>query len=252
MKRKLISHKGKKVEKTKNVTSKPNDEICNFDLNDSQKEDNNEKIIYLTLQQISLFFEVAEYEIKKFVSLGLPKVSKNKFNALECAEWYFNHLKNRANRRTTKETADMLNISTRWLNKLTNESIIPKEDKGIYNIGDTFFRYANYLKKQIELAKAPSVDARIRLINYQADLKEIELLEKQKTLFPVEHAKKMVGEITSLVVKKLEAIPGMELDKKFSCRTKEELLKVEKEIIYNIRNDLAKAEYKICDEKVIT
>lgn len=249
MKKKSVSHKGKKIEKTKNVTVKPNDEFWDFGLNESQKEDNNEKIIYLTLQQISLFFEVAESEIKKLITLGLPKVSRNKFNALECAEWYFNYLKNRSDNRTTKEMAYMLDISTRWLNKLTNENIIPKEDKGIYNIGETFFHYANYLKKQTELAKAPSKDARIRLINYQADLKQLELLEMQKVLFPVEQAKKMVSEITSLVVKKLEAKAGMELEKKFACRTKEELLKVEKEIIYNIRTDLAKAVFTINDKK---
>lgn len=79
----------------------------------------------------------------------------------------------------------------------------------------------------------------------QADLRHIELLEKQKKLIPVEIYQEILLDFVVFTGKKLEALPGMCLNKLFAAKTKEEILKVLKETITKIKNELSSSQSNI-------
>ncbi len=211
--------------------------------NPESKKDQNK---YATQKQIAALLKVTEFEVKKFVRLGLPKAGNNKYVPAECISWYIDYLNYWRDRRTISEIATMLGITERWLNRLVVEKGIKKEKHGVYRIDSTISGYINYLKEQIKRAEegeSTLADERKRLLKMQADVKEIELLEKQKKLIPIELASKLLTDLSAIVDKKLDMMDGYSLNKLFACKTKEEILKVLKETKHHIKTEISKEQY---------
>lgn len=209
--------------------------------NPERKKDQNK---YATQKQIAALLKVTEFEVKKFVRLGLPRAGHNKFNAAECFGWYIDYLNYWKDRRSISDIATMLGITERWLNRLVVEKGIRKEKHGVYRLDSTIVSYISYLKEQIKNAEAGDsslLDERKRLVKMTADSKEIDLLEKQKKLIPLELAGKLLTDFAGIVDKKLDMIEGFALNKLFACRTKEETLKVLKETKHHIKTEIANA-----------
>lgn len=210
----------------------------------ASKKDQNK---YATQKQIAELLKVTEFEIKKFVRLGLPKAGHNKYIAGECVGWYIDYLHYWKERRTITEIAAILGITERWLNRLVIEKGIKKEKHGVYKLDTTISSYVGYLKDQIKRAEDGErtlSDERKRLLKMQADVKEIELLEKQKKLIPIELASKLLSDYAGIVDKKLDMMDGYSLNKLFASKTKEELLKVIKETKHHIKSEIAKEQHK--------
>lgn len=209
--------------------------------NPESKKDQNK---YATQKQIAALLKVTEFEIKKFVRLGLPKAGNNKYVPAECISWYIDYLNYWKDRRTITEIATMLGITERWLNRLVVEKGIKKEKHGVYRIDSTIAGYVGYLKDQVKRAEegeSTLADERKRLLKMQADVKEIELLEKQKKLIPIELASKLLSDYAGIVDKKLDMMDGYSLNKLFACKTKEEILKVLKETKHHIKTEISNA-----------
>lgn len=209
--------------------------------NPERKKDQNK---YATQKQIAALLKVTEFEIKKYVRIGLPKAGNNKYVPAECISWYIDYLNYWKDRRTISEIATMLGVTERWVNKLVVEKGIPKEKHGTYRLDTTITGYVSYLKEQIKKAEEGESslnDERKRLIKMTADSKELQLQEQQKKLIPVELAGKLLSDFSGIVDKKIDMIEGFALNKLFACRTKEETLKVLKETKHHIKTEIANA-----------
>lgn len=200
---------------------------------------------YASQKQIAALLKITEYDIKKFARLGLPKAGNNKFEVVPVVQWYIDYLQYWRDRRSIADIANILGISERWLNRLVVEKGIPKEKHGVYQIAPTINGYVQFLKEQIKQAQegeASLADERKRLLKMQADLRHIELLEKQKKLIPIEIYQEILLDFVSHTGKKLDSIPGVCLNKLFAAKTKEEILKVLKETIKKIKNELSSSQ----------
>ena len=210
-------------------------------------ESKKEKLQYANLQQIADLLGVTEFDIKTFVRIGFPKAGHNKFIPIQCFKWYINHLLWQNEHWTVTDIATVCGVSVRTIQLWVVKNNIPKKERGYYNVRSTILAWINSINEKHENTTGEKTlnRSRQRLVDMQAEIKQMELLQLQRTLFPVADAKKMVTEITTMVSKKLDSIPGLELNKKFGCKTKEELLKVEEEIIHKIKTELSKAELNI-------
>lgn len=209
--------------------------------NSESRKDQNK---YATQKQVASLLKVTEFEIKKYVRIGLPKAGNNKYVLAECISWYIDYLNYWKDRRTITEIATMLGVTERWVNKLVVEKGIPKEKHGTYRLDTTITGYVSYLKDQIKKAEEGESslnDERKRLIKMTADSKELQLQEQQKKLIPVELAGKLLSDFSGIVDKKIDMIEGFALNKLFACRTKEETLKVLKETKHHIKTEIANA-----------
>lgn len=210
--------------------------------------ESSEKKNYATTKQIASLLKITEYEVKKLVRIGMPKAGSNKFNVVECVHFYVDHLNYWRERRTIDELAQMLGITPRWLNRLVAEKGIYKEKHGVYNISSTVIGYVNFLKEQLRKAQegdSSLADEKKRLLRMQANLRQMEYLEKQKKLIPVELFGIIILEFVVLVGKKLDSIPGISLNKLFASKTKEEMLKVLRDTIHHIKNEISRAQSNI-------
>lgn len=201
-----------------------------------------EKKSYASLKQIASLLKVSEHEIKKFVKVGMPRVSENEFNLVESVQWYIDYLQYWRDRRTVKEMAEMFGISNRWLQRLVVEKGIPKEKFGVYMISSTVLAYISYLKEQVKSASEGSTtlnEEKKRLIAMQASLREIELLEKQRMLVPKQLVEHVALNLTVTFGKKLDSIPGTILNKLFVTKTKEEMLIILNDTIHKIKLELS-------------
>lgn len=213
---------------------------------ETKKERNN----YATQKEVAEFLDITEFEVKKFIRLGLPKAGNNKFVLKDANHWYVNHIRSWRDKRTVSEISTMLGITERWLNRLVVEKGIKKEAHGVYKLDATILSYINYLKEQIKNAEAGEktlADERKRLLRMQADLREIELLEKQTELIPKKISQQLITDFASITEKKIDSLPGLCLDEAFSCTKKEQLLKVLKESVHKIKSEIAKQHHNVND-----
>lgn len=213
--------------------------------NSESKKDQNK---YATQKQIATLLKITEFEVKKFIRLGLPKAGNNKFVPAECISWYIDYLQYWKDRRSISEIANMLGITERWLNRLVVEKGIKKEKHGVYKLDSTIVSYVNFLKDQVKKAEEGEttlVDERKRLLKMQADVKQIELLEKQNKLIPIELAGKLLTDFAAIVDKKIPMMKGFATNKLFACKTKEEILKVLNQTENYIKTEIAKSSNRI-------
>lgn len=207
-----------------------------------------EKKNYASSKQVAALLKVTEYDVKRFVRFGMPKHSTNKFNSVDCISWYIDYLRYWKERGTIEELAQMLGITPRWLNRLVVEKGIAKEKHGVYKITATVNSYVGFLKDQIRKAEegeSTLTDERRRLLRMQADLRHMELVEKQQKLIPVAVIQNIILEFVILTGKKLDSIPGVCLNKLFASKTKEEMLKVLRDTIHHIKNEISRAQSNI-------
>lgn len=201
------------------------------------------EIKYANGGQLAKLLNVSSAEFKRLLRYGMPRVSRDKYLITECVKWYMEHLKFEREHRSTHDIASMFGVSERRVDQLVTEHGIPKRERGVYNLPATVLAYVNLLKEQIKEAKGGKslADERRRLVKHQADLKEIELLEKQRELIPVDEVRSMVLEMTNLFGKKLDALPGTVMNKVYGAKSKEEVLEILRDAVKKVRKDLTAA-----------
>lgn len=196
----------------------------------------------VTAKELAVILKVSEYDLKTFHKKGLAKIKTNQYNLAEAVGWYIDYLKYWRDRRTIGEIAEALGITERWLNRLVVEHGLPKEQRGVYLLNATINAYIQYLKGQIKEAQSGESsysDERRRLAKMQATRIELEILEKQKQLLPVQLVEKTFLDFTILYGKKLDAFPGTILNKLFACKTKEEMLHILQNQIHKTKTELS-------------
>jgi len=211
-----------------------------------QPEIRKEKAQYVTQKQIAEILEVTEFEIKSFIRTGFPKAGHNKFILKDCIKWYINYLKWKNEHWSVDDIATVCGVTSRTIQNWVIKNNIPKKERGAYNVRSTILAWINSINENHEnLSGEKTLNrSRQRLIDMQADVKEMDLLEKQKKLIPIELASKLITDLAAIVDKKLDLIEGYPLNELFACRTKEETLKVLKETKHHIKTEISKEQYK--------
>lgn len=210
-------------------------------------EKKTDKINYATSKTIADILKVTEYDIKTFVRNGMPRAGYNKFIPMQCFSWYIDYLRWKNEHWTVDDIASVVGVTPRTIQNWVLEKHIPKKERGAYNVRSTIAAWLKDVnEKHSNVSGEKNLNkSRQRLIDMQGDLKEIELLEKQETLIPKQLAQDLITEFATIVDKKLNSLPGLNLNKLFAAKSKEEILKVQKENIHKIKTEIALQNHKL-------
>lgn len=105
--------------------------------------------------------------------------------------------------------ARLLDLTTRRVQQLSNEGVIPKAERGRYELVPAVRGYIAYLKERSINPGVVSFDeVRARKIAAEAEMAEIELREKKGQLIPASEVVASWGEIVGACRSKLLAVPA--------------------------------------------
>lgn len=107
------------------------------------------------------------------------------------------------------QIATLLNVTPRWINRLSKESGFPKEGRGQYDVVKCVHWYIDFLHGEIDKAKAGGgkmIDFTTRKERAIAEMKELELAEKYKTLIRLDDTIHFVEKIFSVTKSKLSQL----------------------------------------------
>lgn len=93
---------------------------------------------------------------------------------------------------TREEVAELLGITPRRVNQLTNENIIPLRKRGCYDLRTAVAGYCKFLKERNDAAEAK---AKTRMHEAKADLAEMDAAKRKGELVDVVEVKKEWGDI---------------------------------------------------------
>lgn len=106
--------------------------------------------------------------------------------------------------------ARLLDLSERRVQQLSREGVIPKAERGQYDLIGSVRGYVRYLRDQAQKAQAGAPDyaaERARFIRARADLAEMEAEEKRRTLIAADQIEAAWIAILALLRTRLLALP---------------------------------------------
>jgi hypothetical protein len=142
---------------------------------------------------------------------------------------------------SNEQVANVLNITPRWLNRLVKEYGMPRIAHGEYDLVKCVHWYIDYLKKQIEEARAGGeslTDAKLRLTRKNADLREIELQEKLKELLPYKIVSDILFKGVQNFSKTSDSIGIRNAKLLFRAKSEKEIIKILNAESVRLRNTL--------------
>jgi phage terminase Nu1 subunit (DNA packaging protein) len=114
-----------------------------------------------------------------------------------------------------KKLSTMMNVTPRRVQQLATESGMPRERRGMYDAAKCLLWYIRYLQDALEKKAVPNGDGgysaitgeRARSLRADAELKEIELAEKRRTLVRIDHVKKCFVDLVHVTKAQIMATP---------------------------------------------
>lgn len=107
--------------------------------------------------------------------------------------------------------ADLLMVSERRVQQLAKEGVIPKAERGRYELAPTVQGYIRYLQERSVHSDATTIDyaaEKARLTKAQADLAEIEVAKARDEVVGVAQLEKNLASLFAEVQINLRNIPG--------------------------------------------
>jgi len=95
-----------------------------------------------------------------------------------------------------EEVAELLGITPRRVNQLTNENVIPLRKRGCYDLRTAVAGYTKFLKERNDAAEAK---AKTRMHEAKADLAEMDAATRKGELVEVDEVKKEWGNILKII-----------------------------------------------------
>lgn len=103
----------------------------------------------------------------------------------------------------------LLDLTPRRVQQLSKEGVIPKSERGRYELVPAVRGYINYLRERSINAGVISFDdVRVRKTTAEAEMAEIELKEKKEQLIPIEHITNTWMELIGASKQRMLAIPA--------------------------------------------
>jgi hypothetical protein len=103
----------------------------------------------------------------------------------------------------------LLNLTEQRVHQLVKAGIIPRADRGQYQLAPTVAAYVRYLQEQVQARGKPAEQqSRLALRSEQQRRLKLENDEREGRLIPFDHAQAITDEIAATFVMCLEALPG--------------------------------------------
>jgi phage terminase Nu1 subunit (DNA packaging protein) len=143
--------------------------------------------------------------------------------------------------------AKLLDLSIRRVYQLTNEGVIPKVEKGRYELVPAVQGYIRYLRDRAIGADAlPDESARAsraRLIKAQAEAQEMENARVRGDLLSVPVIERAWGEMAAAFKARVLSIPGKAAPQVVSCNSIAEVKAVLEQMIFEALDELSRGDY---------
>jgi phage terminase Nu1 subunit (DNA packaging protein) len=138
--------------------------------------------------------------------------------------------------------ARLLDLSERRVQQLSREGVIPKAERGQYDLIGSVRGYVRYLRDQAAKAQAGAPDyaaERARFIRARADLAEMEAEEKRRSLIAAEQIEAAWIAVLALLRTRLLALPDRLAPQAFEQSTVGDTRNLIRAAIREVLDDLA-------------
>ena len=145
---------------------------------------------------------------------------------------------------STTTIAKLLQLSERRVQQLTKDGVIPKVDRGKYELVPAVHGYINYLRHQMsaEVSTDDIVKNKNRLTLATAELREIEKSQLEGELIPALEIKKTWLHYVNLIKTKLMSIPNKTAPQMVTVNNINDAKNILKERIHETLNEIAKVD----------
>ena len=138
--------------------------------------------------------------------------------------------------------AKLLDLSERRVQQLSREGVIPKAERGQYDLIGSVRGYVRYLRDQALKAQAGAPDytaERARFIRARADLAEMEAKEKRRSLIAADQVEAAWIAVLALLITRLLALPDRLAPQVFEQSTVGDTRNLIRAAIREVLDDLA-------------
>lgn len=144
--------------------------------------------------------------------------------------------------------ARLLDLSERRVQQLSREGVIPKAERGQYDLIGSVRGYVRYLRDQALKAQAGAPDyaaERARFIRARADLAEMEAEEKRRSLIAAEQIEAAWIAVLALLRTRLLALPDRLAPQAFEQTTVGDTRNLIRAAIREVLDDLAQPDIEL-------
>jgi phage terminase Nu1 subunit (DNA packaging protein) len=144
--------------------------------------------------------------------------------------------------------ARLLDLSERRVQQLSREGVIPKAERGQYDLIGSVRGYVRYLRDQAIKAQAGAPDyaaERARFIRARADLAEMEAEEKRRSLIAAEQIEAAWIAVLALLRARLLALPDRLAPQAFEQSTVGDTRNLIRAAIREVLDDLAQPDIEL-------
>ncbi len=144
--------------------------------------------------------------------------------------------------------ARLLDLSERRVQQLSREGVIPKAERGQYDLIGSVRGYVRYLRDQAVKAQAGAPDyaaERARFIRARADLAEMEAEEKRRSLIAAEQIEAAWIAVLALLRTRLLALPDRLAPQAFEQSTVGDTRNLIRAAIREVLDDLAQPDIEL-------
>jgi phage terminase Nu1 subunit (DNA packaging protein) len=144
--------------------------------------------------------------------------------------------------------ARLLDLSVRRVQQLSREGVIPKAERGQYDLIGSVRGYVGYLRDQALKAQAGAPDyaaERARFIRARADLAEMEAEEKRRSLIAAEQIEAAWIAVLALLRTRLLALPDRLAPQVFEQSTVGDTRNLIRAAIREVLDDLAQPDIEL-------
>jgi len=141
--------------------------------------------------------------------------------------------------------AKLLDLSERRVQQLSREGVIPKAERGQYDLIGSVRGYVRYLRDQAQKAQAGAPDyaaERARFIRARADLAEMDAEEKRRSLIAADQIEAAWIAVLALLRTRLLALPDRLAPQAFDQPTVGDTRNLIRAAIREVLDDLAQPE----------
>ena len=144
--------------------------------------------------------------------------------------------------------AKLLDLSERRLQQLSREGVIPKAERGQYDLIGSVRGYVRYLRDQAVKAQAGAPDyaaERARFIRARADLSEMEAEEKRRSLIAADQIEAAWIAVLALLRTRLLSLPDRLAPQAFDQPTVGDTRNLIRAAIREVLDDLAEPDVQL-------
>ena len=144
--------------------------------------------------------------------------------------------------------AKLLDLSERRVQQLSREGVIPKAERGQYDLIGSVRGYVRYLRDQAQKAQAGAPDyavERARFIRARADLAEMDAEEKRRSLIAADQIEAAWIAILALLRTRLLALPDRLAPQAYDRHTVGETRTLIRTAIREVLDDLAEPDIEL-------